>query len=68
MRLSEILTEDGIIPEVKGRDKEGVINELADGETSLDKRALVTGILKRERLGSTGIGHSIAIPHKNFRV
>ena len=70
MRLSEILKEESIILDVKARDKRGVIEELAEAivsrETSLDKSALVKGLLERERLGSTGIGEGIAIPHGKF--
>jgi len=54
MKLSEILTEDSIVPDVKARDKKSVIDELAEAivscETSLDKSALVKRLLKRYRL------------------
>jgi PTS system nitrogen regulatory IIA component len=67
MRLSEILNEDSIIPELRARDKRGVLEELAEpitqNEPSIDKSALVRVLLDRERLGSTGIGDGVAIPH-----
>ena len=70
MRLSEILDEDNIIPELKAKDKKGVLEELAEPiithEPSLDKSALVRVLLERERLGSTGIGDGVAIPHGKF--
>ena len=70
MRLSEILDEDNIIPELKAKDKRGVLEELAEPivthEPSLDKGSLVRVLLERERLGSTGIGDGVAIPHGKF--
>ena len=70
MKLSEILEENHIIPDLKARDKKGVLEELAETivshEPSVDKRALVRVLLERERLGSTGIGEGVAIPHGKF--
>ncbi|MBW1765563.1 MAG: PTS sugar transporter subunit IIA [Deltaproteobacteria bacterium] len=70
MKLSEILEEDNIIPDLKARDKKGVLEELAETivshEPSLDKNSLVRVLLEREHLGSTGIGEGVAIPHGKF--
>jgi PTS system nitrogen regulatory IIA component len=70
MRLSDILEEDNIIPDLKAKDKKGVLEELAEAiashEPSLDKNSLVKVLLERERLGSTGIGDGVAIPHGKF--
>lgn len=70
MKLSEIIDEDSIIPELTARDKKGVLEELAEAVThqqpSLDKGSLVKILLERERLGSTGIGDGVAIPHGKF--
>jgi len=67
MRLSEILDQEKIIPELKARDKRGVLEELTDiisrRESSVDRHALVKVLMDRERLGSTGIGDGVAIPH-----
>ncbi len=67
MKLSEILAEDYIIPELQARDKRSVLEELADviaqHEPSVDKATLVRVLVERERLGSTGIGDGVAIPH-----
>jgi PTS system nitrogen regulatory IIA component len=67
MKISEIMDEDCIIPDLKARDKRGVLEELTEPiishEPSLDKSALVKILLERERLGSTGIGDGVAIPH-----
>ena len=70
MKLSEILEENYIIPDLKAIDKKGVLEELSDAiighDPSLDKSSLVKVLLERERLGSTGIGDGVAIPHGKF--
>ena len=70
MRLSELLEENNIIPDLKAMDKKGALEELAQAMVSqkpyLDKGALVNVLLDRERLGSTGIGDGVAIPHGKF--
>ena len=70
MKLSDILTENDIIPDLKAKDKKGVLEELAEAiinhEPGLDKGSLVRVLLERERLGSTGIGDGVAIPHGKF--
>ena len=67
MRLSEILAIDNIIPELKAKDKKGVLGELAEVianyDASIDKGLLVKVLIEREHLGSTGIGDGVAIPH-----
>ena len=70
MKLSEIIVEDNIIMELKAKDKRVVLEELAEvivtHEPSIDKRTLVKILVERERLGSTGIGDGVAIPHGKF--
>ena len=70
MRLSEILDSRNIIPDLKARDKKKALEELAEtivnSRPSLDKNALVKVLMERERLGSTGIGDGVAIPHGKF--
>jgi PTS system nitrogen regulatory IIA component len=67
MHLTELLSPDSIIAELKGRDKPAVLEELASVLVSkspgLDLEDLVNVLLEREKLGSTGIGDGIAIPH-----
>jgi len=70
MKLSDLIHEQNVIPDLKAKDKKGVLEELVDTlikqEPSLDKNALVKVLLERERLGSTGIGDGVAIPHGKF--
>jgi len=71
MKLSEIFKQQFIIPELKAHDKKGVLEELlqiiAEQETSLNKGTLLQVLLERERLGSTGIGDGIALPHGKLK-
>jgi PTS system nitrogen regulatory IIA component len=70
MRLTELLEEDSIISDLKAKNKIGVLEELVESlkrfHPSVDKNALVKVLLERERLGSTGIGDGVAIPHGKF--
>jgi PTS system nitrogen regulatory IIA component len=67
MKLSEIVTPECIISHLKARDKKGALEELSGvitaQEPSLNKGYLLQVLLERERLGSTGIGEGIALPH-----
>lgn len=67
MKLSEILKPACIISDLKAHDKKGALEELSgvitDEEPSLNKGYLLQVLLERERLGSTGIGEGIALPH-----
>jgi PTS system nitrogen regulatory IIA component len=67
MQLSEIIDDNCIIPDLKARDKKGVLEELAEvlsnHDLSIDREALVKVLVEREHLGSTGIGDGVAIPH-----
>ena len=71
MKLSEIIKIDNIITDLKASDKTKALEELVDAlaaaRPSIDKGALVKVLLERERLGSTGIGDGVAIPHGKFR-
>jgi PTS system nitrogen regulatory IIA component len=70
MKLSDILNEENIVLDLKAKDKRGVLEELTDAllvrEPTLDKGSLVKVLQERERLGSTGIGDGVAIPHGKF--
>ena len=66
MKILDFLSQERIIPNMKSRDKKGVIDELAQAvadTTSADNAEIAKVLLEREQLGSTGIGDGIAIPH-----
>lgn len=65
MKLGEFLTEENIKLNLASKKKAGVIGELVEllsvGERI--KSMLKDNLLKREKMGSTGVGKGIAIPH-----
>jgi len=69
MKFSDFVTTDAIKSELEASNKEGVVRELVDslvasGQLSAnDKDSIAEAIMKREELGSTGIGRGIAVPH-----
>lgn len=70
MDLADLLVPDGIVPSLKATCKKQVLQELsqyAAEMTDLDARSIYETLLQRERLGSTGLGRGIAIPHVKFR-
>jgi len=67
MKIMDFLKEGAIISNLKASDKEGVIKELVGllekkGEIA-DQEKVADLLMEREKLGSTGIGQGIAIPH-----
>jgi PTS system nitrogen regulatory IIA component len=66
MALADLLQQDAIIPALKVNSKKQLLQELAARAaklTGVAEREIFDVILQRERLGSTGVGHGIAIPH-----
>jgi PTS system nitrogen regulatory IIA component len=71
MKITDILSADMVIADLKGTTKPDILSELAKLLTSKFKeislRDLVAVLAERERLGSTAIGDGIAIPHGKLR-
>lgn len=69
MKLADFVVNDAIISELKATTKEGAIREVIESLTrsgSLkpeEADSIVAAIMKREELGSTGIGNGVAVPH-----
>ena len=67
MEVSEIiLSEEGIIAGLRASSKKQALQELAKRAASITKqneRAIFDVLMDRERLGTTGVGNGIAIPH-----
>jgi len=67
MKISELLNEKLIIADLKARAKQQALEEmvacLAAARHDIDARELYAVLIEREKLGSTGIGNGIAIPH-----
>jgi PTS system nitrogen regulatory IIA component len=67
MKISDILKKEHIIQELDSCDKKNVLDELSsfledEGEIT-NKESLLAALIEREKLGSTGIGENVAIPH-----
>jgi PTS system nitrogen regulatory IIA component len=67
MRIEDYMTEADILPDLQAASREDVLGEMVEHlrETGKikDSGELVQILLEREMLGSTGIGHGVAIPH-----
>ncbi|MFA4984490.1 MAG: PTS sugar transporter subunit IIA [Candidatus Omnitrophota bacterium] len=72
INLPSLLQEKLINLEFKGKDKKEIIEELveliAKSGKLKNKKAFLKAILEREKLGSTGLGNGVAIPHAKSKV
>lgn len=71
MRLTDVLTEDNIIADLMSHEKVAALDEvvtaLASRTVGLDRPKALDAILQREKLGTTGIGHGVAVPHGKIK-
>ena len=66
MTLVDLLRRDAILPALKVGTKKQALQELSERaaqQCDRPAREIFDALLQRERLGSTGIGNGIAIPH-----
>jgi len=66
MDIEDILTPGAVVAKLKATSKKQALQELARvaaDVTGADERAIFEVLLERERLGSTGVGTGVAIPH-----
>jgi len=66
MEMTDLLMPDSVIDGLKVTSKKQVLQDLSDRAsvlTGLNAREVLETILARERLGTTGVGQGIAIPH-----
>ena len=67
MDITDLIKKEFIIEELKSKTKKEVLLELSEvflqGDVTVNCDAMVEVLLDREKLGSTGIGDGIAIPH-----
>lgn len=66
MEISDLLVPEAVIDSLKVTSKKQVLQELSERAakiTGLTAREVLETILARERLGTTGVGQGIAIPH-----
>jgi PTS system nitrogen regulatory IIA component len=66
MTLTDLVAPNAVIPALKVNSKKQAIQELAaraGALTGQDEQAILEILLQREKLGSTGVGNGVAIPH-----
>jgi PTS system nitrogen regulatory IIA component len=66
MDLSDLISVPAILPALKANSKKQLLqllSERAAAISGIPEREVFDTILQRERLGSTGVGNGIAIPH-----
>lgn len=71
MKISELLNPEAIVVDLKSTEKNALLEELTEAlarvEKGLDRNQVVEVLKERERLGSTGIGEGVAIPHGKLK-
>ena len=70
MKIQDVLKREAIIDNLQARTKEGILEELVEPVAQIagiDQQELVRVLMERERLGSTGIGGGIGIPHGKLK-
>ena len=66
MTLTDLIARDAILPALKVASKKQALQELSELaalQSVVPAREIFDALVQRERLGSTGIGNGIAIPH-----
>ena len=66
MELSDLIGLDSVVPALKATSKKQALQELAAAASprcGVHEREIFDVLLERERLGTTGVGKGIAIPH-----
>jgi PTS system fructose-specific IIA component/PTS system nitrogen regulatory IIA component len=69
MKFADFVSADAIRADLQAATKEGVVREMAAAlleagkVTAAELDSIVKAIMKREELGSTGIGRGVAVPH-----
>ncbi|MDR4507292.1 MAG: PTS sugar transporter subunit IIA [Candidatus Brocadiaceae bacterium] len=69
MKLTDFIVADAMITEIKATKKEEVIREMVGALKDVqeingeDVENVINSLMKREELGSTGIGKGVAVPH-----
>lgn len=67
MRLVDVLSPEGVFVDLKAMDKFSVLEEIIGAVipflTGVARESVQRAIFEREKLGSTGIGYGVALPH-----
>jgi len=71
MKICDVLDRRSILPDLKSRNKKGILEELVVPVAEIagvSQKDLTKVLMERERLGSTGIGGGIGIPHGKMKI
>lgn len=66
MQIAELLAPDAVLSGLRATSKKQVLQELASRASKISgiqERTIFDTLLERERLGTTGVGNGVAIPH-----
>ncbi len=66
MEIAELIRPEAVVPQLRVTSKKQALQELARRAsqlTGLPERRIFEVLIERERLGTTGVGNGIAIPH-----
>lgn len=69
MEIADLITPDAVIPHMKAANKKQALQDLAAKAAAITKlpdRKIYEILTEREKLGSTGMGQGVAIPHGRF--
>ena len=72
MKFKDFLCRDAVIYSMQATEKREALRELVESLAAVkavkkqDVPAVVSALVKRENLGSTGIGRGVAVPHARF--
>src|SRR4051794_27593408 len=70
MQVADIVDSRSVLPSLKVQNKKQLLQEIAHAASAvvaIDSRTIFETLLQREKLGSTGLGQGIAIPHGKLK-
>lgn len=73
MKIIDFIEEEAVIDDLQSTDKESVIREMVNSLKALNKideselEDIMSALIKREKVGSTGIGKGVAVPHTKHK-
>ncbi len=73
MKIIDFIEEEAVIDDLQSTNKESVIREMVDAlkdQNKIDESQLddiMSALIKREKVGSTGIGKGVAVPHTKHK-
>jgi PTS system nitrogen regulatory IIA component len=66
MEINDLVSPEGVLPNLRVTSKKQALQDLARRAAELSgqpERSIFDVLMERERLGTTGVGNGIAIPH-----